>query len=199
MKRFHMARHWFWLAPVVFGLVFIAGGVYMMQQGRDARNEVKDAIVSENIITSEDASIPNVLVDDADTAKAQSSAIKEHTLKITGGETYATLDRYVSADGKGTTSNGAEALIVQGNPVPNPARNTAFQAAALRTSLNVAVMGFKVSDLVVGLGAFLVVMGIMNILFLAPTVYYAAEIANERDDAKTPTTEGITGRPAPQA
>jgi hypothetical protein len=181
MKVFTLARHWFWLAPIVLGVAFIAGGLYMVSEGRSAKDEVRDAIVRENIVTSEDASIPNVPVTNAATAKAQAQAIEAHTLKTTGGETYATVDRYVAADGVGTTSDKEQALIVDGNPVPNPARNTAFQGAALRTSLNLAVMGFKVSDLVIGMGFFMVAIGGTFVLFLAPAVYYAAELANERN------------------
>ena len=154
-----LARHWFWLAPIAFGLVFIAGGIYMMSEGDKAKDEVRDAVIAENIVTPEDASIPNVRVDDADSAKAQADVIEKHYLKLTGGKTYAELDR------------------------EDPNRETAFRAATLRTSLNLAVMGFKVSDLVVGLGAFMIVMGVTNILFLAPAVYWAAEVANERASA----------------
>jgi hypothetical protein len=184
MKVFNLARHWFWLAPVVLGIAFIAGGLYMVSEGRSAKDEVRDAIVRENIVTSEDATIPNVPVTNAATAKAQAEAIEAHTLETTGGETYATVDRYVAADGVGTTSNREEALIVDGNPVPNPARNTAFQGAALRTSLNLAVMGFKVSDLVIGMGFFMVAIGGTFVVFLAPAVYYAAELANQRHGGK---------------
>jgi hypothetical protein len=184
MGLFNIARHWFWLAPVVLGVAFIAGGLYMVSEGRSAKDEVRDAVVRENIVTSEDASIPNVPVTNAATAKAQAEAIEAHTLKTTGGETYATVDRYVAADGVGTTSDKAQALIVDGNPVPNPARNTAFQGAALRTSLNLAVMGFKISDLVIGMGFFMVAIGGTFVLFLAPAVYYAAELANQRTREK---------------
>lgn len=180
MKVFNIARHWFWVAPLVLGLVFIAGGLYMVSEGRHAKDEVRDAVVRENIMTSEDASIPNVQVTNAATAKAQAEAIEAHVLKTTGGETYATVDRYVAADGVGTTSDKEQALIVDGNPVPNPARNTAFQGAALRTSLNLAVMGFKISDLVIAMGFFMVAIGGTFVLFLAPAVYYAAELANQR-------------------
>ena len=180
MKIFNILRHWFWMAPLVLGVVFIAGGLYMVSEGRAAKDEVRDAVVRENIMTSEDASIPNVPVNSAATAKAQAEVIEAHTLEATGGETYATVDRYVAADGVGTTSDKAQALIVDGNPVPNPARNTAFQGAALRTSLNLAVMGFKISDLVIAMGFFMVAIGGTFILFLAPAVYYAAELANQR-------------------
>jgi hypothetical protein len=157
----------------------------MVSEGRSAKDEVRDAIVRENITTSEDASIPNVPVSSAATAKAQAEVIEKHALETTGGETYSTVDRYIAADGVGTTSSRDEALIgPDGNPVANPARNTAFQAAALRTSLNLAVMGFKVSDLVIGMGFFMVAVGGTFILFLAPAVYYAAELANKRTDEK---------------
>ena len=173
MRYLSLARHWFWLAPVVFGIVFIAGGIYMMGEGRDAKDEVRDALIAENIITPEDASIPSVPVDDADSAKAQSDVIEKHYLELTEGKTYAELDR------------------------EDPNRETAFRAAMLRTSLNLAVMGFKVSDLVVGLGAFMVVMGVTNILFLAPAVYWAAEVANQREQTEARKTFPSTA--APQA
>jgi hypothetical protein len=184
MKVFNIARHWFWVAPLVLGVAFIAGGFYMVSEGRSAKDEVRDAIVRENIVTSEDAAIPNVQVTNAATAKAEAEIIEAHVLKATGGDTYATVDRYLAADGVGTTSDKAAALIVDGNPVPNPARQTAFQGAALRTSLNLAVMGFKVSDLVIGMGFFMVAIGGTFVLFLAPAVYYAAELANQRGGEK---------------
>ena len=184
MKVFNIARHWFWVAPLVLGVAFIAGGLYMVSEGREAKDEVRDAIVRENIVTSEDSAIPNVQVTNAATAKAEAEIIEAHVLKATGGDTYATVDRYLAADGVGTTSDKEQALIVDGNPVPNPARNTAFQGAALRTSLNLAVMGFKVSDLVIGMGFFMVAIGGTFVLFLAPAVYYAADLANQRTREK---------------
>jgi hypothetical protein len=200
MKMLSLARHWFWVAPVVVGLVFVVAGLYMLSEGNEAKDEVQDALVSENIITSEDAAIPNVVVDDADTAKAQSDVIKQHTLELTGGETYSTIDRYVAADGESTTNNRDEALLVEGNPVPNPVRNTAFQSAALRTSLNLAVMGFKVSELVMGMGVAFIVLGVMNILFLAPAVYWAAEVANERGAVRPAASqEDLPGTTATQS
>ena len=155
MRLLNAARHWFWLAPAILGIVFIAGGVYMILQGQDAKDEVRDAIYRENITTSEDASIPNQRVDDADTAKAQAEVIEGHVLEITGGKTYAELDR------------------------EDPNRPVVLNSVSLRTALNMAVMGFKISDLVTGMGAFMIVIGITHILFLAPSVYWAAEVASD--------------------
>jgi len=155
MRLLNAARHWFWLAPAILGIVFIAGGLYMILQGQDAHDEVRDAIYRENITTSEDSSIPNQRVDDADTAKAQAEVIEKHVQEITGGKTYAELDR------------------------DDPNRPTVLNSVTLRTALNMAVMGFKISDLVTGMGVFMIVIGITHILFLAPAVYWAAEVASD--------------------
>ena len=82
MKVFNIARHWFWVAPLVLGVVFIAGGLYMVSEGRAAKDEVRDAVVRENIMTSEDASIPNVQVTNAATAKAQAEAIEAQSSRL---------------------------------------------------------------------------------------------------------------------
>ena len=158
MNAVHIIRHYIWIAPMVLGLVFIGGGIYMMTAGQSAKDEVRDSIVSENIITSEDASIPNVLVDNAAKAKAEADVIGVHYLEITGGKTYADLDR------------------------DDPNRETAFRAVQLRTSLNLAVMGFKVADLVIGLGVFMIVVGASFIVFMAPAVFYSAAIANHYNE-----------------
>ncbi|MCH8815329.1 MAG: hypothetical protein IH957_09590 [Chloroflexi bacterium] len=72
---FRLARHYIWLAPVLLGIVFVAAGIYMVSEGNSAKNEVRDAIVAENIITTEDARIPNVQINSAATAKAQAAII----------------------------------------------------------------------------------------------------------------------------
>ena len=171
-----VVRHWIWVAPLILGVVFVAGGVYMMVEGQNAKNEVRDAIVAENIITADDASIPNVPVNSAATAKAQANVIEEHYLEITGGLTYAELDR------------------------DDPARETAFRAANLRTSLNLAVMGFKVSELVIGMGVFMIVIGAAFMLFIAPAVYYSVAVANHYNELiKKEEKERPAGGTAPQA
>jgi len=158
MNLVSIARHYIWIAPLILGFVFIGGGIYMVTEGRSAKDEVTDAIVSENIITSEDSAIPNVLVHDAATAKAEADVIEVHYLELTGGKTYAELDR------------------------DDPNRETAFRAAQLRTSLNLAVMGFRVSDLVIGMGAFMIVIGASFVIFIAPAVLYSARVANHYEE-----------------
>jgi hypothetical protein len=232
MNVFNLARHWFWLAPIVLGIAFIGGGLYMVREGRNAQDDVRDSIVQEGITVSEDApAFGGETVDSAGKADAQSDAILEHTLAATGGYLYAGIGRYLLPEGNymlpngtymtadgGTThdvalaekdSNGNATIVTtdetlaaknasdqpirawtsdsklaatdaNGKPVENALRNTAKDSAFLRTSLGVAVMGFKVSDLVIGMGFFMVAVGATFVLFLAPAVYYAAELANRR-------------------
>jgi hypothetical protein len=163
------ARHWFWIAPVVLGLVFVGGGAYMIREGRAAHNEIRDTLLLEDVTTSADASIPNVKVDSAATARSEAELIQAHVLEITGGKTYSQMER------------------------DDPNRPTVLNSITLRTSLNMAVMGFNVSDLVVGLGLFMIVIGVTHILFLAPAVYWAAEVAKEHEPPvvkKTTTAAG---------
>jgi len=232
MKLFNLARHWFWLVPIVLGVAFIAGGLYMVGEGRNAHDDVRDSIIQEDITVSADApAFGGETVDSATKADAQADVILGHTLAATGGYLYAQIGRYLlpegnymlpngtymTADGGTTqdvalaaTDDAGEPIIVttdealaaknasdqpvrawtsdsklaatdaNGKPVENAVRNTAKDSAFLRTSLGVAVMGFKVSDLVIGMGFFMVAIGGTFVLFLAPAVYYAAELANKR-------------------
>ena len=144
-------RRFMWLAAIVLGFVFIAAGAFMVSQGLSAKDTVHDTLVAERITTSEDASIPNAAVDDAATAQAQSDVIKTHVMETTEGKTYSELDR------------------------EDPLRATYLNSVSLRTALNLAVMGFKLSDLVVGMGAFIVVVGATNLLLTAPLLYWLRE------------------------
>ncbi len=150
-------RRLMWVVPIALGVVFIAAGVYMISEGRSAKDEVRQALVAEKVATAEDAAIPNAPVNDAATAEAQADIIREHSLKTTGGKTYAELSR------------------------EDPNRDVYLKGVTLRTALNLAVMGFKVSDLVVGMGAFMIVVGASNVVLLAPLLYWAREAATEAE------------------
>ncbi|HUF53557.1 MAG TPA: hypothetical protein VMR52_07265 [Dehalococcoidia bacterium] len=233
-RTLKLARHWFWLAPLVLGIVFVGSGIYMVVEGRAAHNDVRDTIIQEEITVADDApAFGGEVIDSPGKAQAQSDAILEHTLAGSGGYLYAQQGRFLlpegsymltrgtfmAASGDGVTTDVSSALTdddgnpvnvttdeslaakdasdrpvrawtnngelaakdANGSPIANPLRNTALTSANLRTGLGVAVMGFKVSDLVSGLGLFMIVIGVTHILFLAPATYYAAELANERE------------------
>ncbi len=244
-----LARHWVWIAPIVLGVAFIAGGGYMVIEGRSAHNQVRDTITQEQITVSTDApAYQGEVIDSAGKAQAQEDAILGHTLKATGGYLYAQLGSYALPSGTYTLPNGTymtaaggttqdktlaatdsagnpitttqdKALAAKdasgnpingwtsdktlaakdsnGNLIANPLRTTALTSAELRTSLGVAVMGFKVSDLVLGLGAFLIFIGLMNVFIMSPVTYWATVIADEheRNRVKAAASEAAKGAP----
>jgi len=157
-----MIKKLFPIALVVLGVVFLAAGVYTVGRGFDAKDQIRTELVAQNITTPEDASIPGVQVDSIATAKSMAAIIDKHALDSTQGLTYAEMGRFMTPDGNPAgTSNPDEAVKgADGNPLPNPLRNVAFQAATLRTSLYSSVMAFEVANLVTGLGALIVVLGL---------------------------------------
>ena len=149
------------IALVIVGLVFLGAGIYTTVRGFDAKAQIRAELLAQNITTTEDASIPNARVDDAETADAMADIIGVHALEATGGRTYAELGRFLAADGGDTSDEAAALKDSEGNPVPNPLRNVAFQASALQTSLHTSHMAFNVADLVSGIGVLIVVLGLV--------------------------------------
>jgi len=150
------------LALMLLGIVFLGAGVYTVTRGLDAKDQVRQELIAQQITTPEDASIPNARVDDVATARSMADIIGHHAEESTGGLTYSEMGRFMvdSGDPAGT-NDPAEAVVgADGKPVANPLRNTAFQASALQTSLYTSVMAFNVADLVVGLGAMMLALGV---------------------------------------
>jgi hypothetical protein len=131
---------WAWVGAVVFGLGLMGSGAFMVSEAFSARDDVRDALAAERIITAEDAEIPLASVDTAAEAKAQADIIQVHALRITEGKTYAELDRN------------------------DPRRNTYLQAVTLRTALMESYLAFKVSDLVAGVGAIVIFLGASHVV-----------------------------------
>jgi hypothetical protein len=130
---------WAWLGAIVFGVVLVGAGVFMVYEGRQAHDDVTDTLADERILTSEEAEIPLAAVDSADEAKAQADVIREHALEASGGRTYAELPR------------------------DDPARATYLNSVTLRTALMQSYMAFRVADLVMGVGAIVVLLGLSHI------------------------------------
>ncbi len=138
---------------IVVGLTMVATGSWVVSEGFSVKAEIEDALVKEQVITSGDAPIPGVLVQDAETAKAQQDAIETHTYGRWGP--YSSLDR------------------------EDPNRETYVTGLTLRNSLNMAVMGFGVADLAIAVGAIMIVLGTVTIGFAVP-VHYMMQRRRER-------------------
>jgi hypothetical protein len=150
------------IALMIFGLIFVGAGFYTAHRGFDAKDQVRDELIAQNITTTEDAAIPNARVDDPRTAKAMADIIDVHAREATGGLTYSEMGRFMAKNGDAAGTNDEKAALVgsDNKPVPNALRNTAFQASSLRTSLYASIMAFNVADLVIGIGAMLLALGV---------------------------------------
>lgn len=136
------------IALMIFGLVFAVAGGYTLSRGFNAKDQVKHELTSQRITIPQrvgadgkvDEAVPaqwsGKKVNNAASALAMSKVIEHHALTATKGKTYSEMDR------------------------TDPARNTAFQADTLRTSLMTSAMAFNVGDLVIGLGLMILVVGI---------------------------------------
>lgn len=152
---FFFRRHAPWLSSLILGLLLAGGGAYMVLQGLAVRNEIQSELRAERITTSKDAAIPGVLVEDAGTARAQADLIKEHTLGTWGP--YSELPR------------------------DDPRRAQFIDGVTLRTALNMAVMGFGVTDLVIGAGALVLLAGLATLVLATPGLYFLAGMLLARE------------------
>jgi hypothetical protein len=144
---------------LLVGVVLVGLGVYATSRGLDARDQVRAQLVAEELTTPAGASIPNARVDDAATATSFARFIDGAIKEATGGRSYNEVGRYLTATGSDTNDPAAAAVGAGGLPVPNPLRETAFEASVGTASLYTSVMAFHIGELAVGLGIVLLVLG----------------------------------------
>ena len=166
-----LKRH-LWVGALALGLLFIELGTLFMVTGLDAKDMIRTALAEENVTTGADAveyGVPaGVLVTDAKTAEAQTEVIKKHSFNRYGR--YTDMDR------------------------DDPNREAYLTGLTLRNSLNMAVMGFGVADLAIGIGAVIVLMGVGTLAFVAPVLYIT--IAKGEEEESTAKTGVVTPAPA---
>ncbi|MBP9803032.1 MAG: hypothetical protein KBD14_01850 [Candidatus Pacebacteria bacterium] len=128
---------------IITGLILIIGGVWGICF-------TYKNVSQENIVTGEDASIPNAKVIGPLTLKSQADIIREHTLKITGGKTYAQMPRQIpKLDEKGKEILDADGKVVL---VDNLSRSIWITATSLTTALNLAIMSYAFASLIILFG-----------------------------------------------
>jgi hypothetical protein len=149
------------IAASVFLILFGIGSIGI---GIAGVNEVRDKLAQENIVGTDDSSIPGQKVDTGSEAKAFAAVMREHALESTGGLTYAEMGRFASAanpdDPAGTSDEGAAAKDESGQPVSNGARNIWVTETALATALNVSFFAERVAFFSIAMGAMLLLTGI---------------------------------------
>lgn len=128
---------------IVAGIVMVCGGFWGI--AFTYKN-----VAQEKIVTPEDASIPGVPVRGPFTLKAQADIIRTHVLKSTGGKTFAEMPRQIpklDADGK-------PVLDADGKPimVANTVRDLWITATTLMTALNLGIVTYAFSALILFFG-----------------------------------------------
>jgi len=186
----------------IAGGVLIVFGVVAIFLGVTGYTTTRDAIKDEGI-TFGSADDPAVAkhasqwageqVATGDQARAFAKIMREHTLGITGGLTYAQMGRYQSAakpdDPAGTSDEEAAAMDESGQPISNGARNTWVTETALTTALNVSYMAERLSVFGMVVGVALLLTGI-GLVILAFAVFGRHERAKEAVRSTAPIAAG---------
>lgn len=159
-----MKRKIFEYGGIAASIVLIAFGIGSIAVGATGLNEVRDNLARENIVGTEDSTIPGQKVDTGSEAKAFADVMREHALESTGGLTYAEMGRFKSAanpeDPKGTSDEATALKDESGAPVSNGARDIWVTETALSTALNVAFFAERVALFSIVMGVALLLTGI---------------------------------------
>ena len=180
---------------IVFGVVAIFLGVTGYTTTRDAiRDEgITFGSADDPAVAKHASQWAGEQVATGDQARAFAKIMREHTLGITGGLTYAQMGRFQSAakpdDPGGTSDEAVAAKDESGQPISNGARNTWVTETALTTALNVSYMAERLSVFGMVVGVALLLTGI-GLVILAFAVFGRRERAKEAVRSTAPITAG---------
>ena len=177
-------------AGIAASIVLIAFGAGSLYMGFDGRERVRDDLAREQIVGTDDSTIPGQKVDTGSEAEAFAAVIRKHTLEATGGQTYAQMDRFLDENGKPTSDEAAAAKDPKtGEPVENGLRNMWINSTALSTALNTAYFAESVATFAIVMGFALLLTGIgflvLTVRILAP---FTAGAKTARTASAIPTT-----------
>jgi hypothetical protein len=116
-----------------------------------------DQAAAQNVVTPDDAAIPETPVRGPFTMWAQSDIITHHQLDNTGGLYYAEMEREIPQ----LDEAGQPVLDENGEPVmvPNEARASWINATALTTALGLGIVSYALSAFAIAVGVTLMVAG----------------------------------------
>lgn len=137
---------------IFFGLVLAGSGVWGLVF-------TYTNVARENITTPDDSSIPGVPVRGPFTLKAQADIIRTHVLGMTEGKTFAEMPRQIPE----LDAEGKPVLDKDGKPVmvANASRDTWITATTLITALNLGIVTYAFSTIVLLFGLFAIWTGVL--------------------------------------
>jgi len=146
---------------IVASVILIAIGIGAIYSGFDGRSQVRSDLAAEQIVGTDDSTIPGQLVDTGSEAQAFAAIIRHHTLEATGGKTYSQMGQYLDAKGNPTDDKAVAAIDPQTKkPVANQARQIWVTETALTTALNTAFFAERVATFAIVMGFALLLSGI---------------------------------------
>ena len=149
-----LLRRYLWVGGAGLASGLIVVGILFIVMAADAKAQIKAELASEQVMTSADAAIPGVPVTDARTAQAQADVIKAHSHERLG--LYSVMGR------------------------DDPNRQTYLNGVTLRNSLGLAVLAFGLSDLALGSGLVILILGLATLGFGVPVLYWLRAPESER-------------------
>ena len=167
---------------VAAGILLIAFGVAAIVLGYQGKNTVVSSLKEQQIVGTPDmttaaikdeakqaglpasiklptCNVAGLTVNNGTRARCFADYMRIHAYEATGGQTYATMPRYATEDGKGT-NDASKALLSDGRPVDNAARNVWVTETALATALNVSYMADQLGNFGIVVGIALLLSGI---------------------------------------
>jgi hypothetical protein len=181
-------RKVFQYGGIAASIVLIAFGIGAVYMGVDGRSRVHSDLAREQIVGTEDSTIPGQKVDTGAEAQAFAAVIRKHTLEATGGLTYSQMERFIGKDGKPTSDEKLAAISEQtGKPVENGLRNMWINATALSTALNTAYFAESVATFAIVMGIALLLAG----LGFGVLTFRALAPAATRKDERAPAMAAV--------
>jgi hypothetical protein len=176
-------------AGIAASLVLIAFGAGSLYMGFDGRDRVRGDLAREQIVGTNDSTIPGQKVDTGKEAEAFAAVIRKHTLEATGGQTYAQMGRFLDENGKPTSDEAAAAKDPKtGEPVENGLRNMWVTSTALSTALNTAYFAESVATFAIVMGFALLLTGIGFLVLTVRILPSTAGAKVARTASAVPTT-----------
>ena len=168
---------------IAAAVILIAFGIASIVIGANGRDTVRSNLGNEAIVGTPDmtpkaiaaeakaAGLKNVAlptksvagqsINTGSEARTFAQYMRIHALEASGGQTYAQMPRYATADGKGTNDEKAALKNPKsGQPVDNAARNVWVTETALSTALNTSYFAENVAVFSVVMGVALLLTGI---------------------------------------
>jgi len=166
---------------IAAAVVLIVFGIASIAVGANGRDTVRNNLATEQIVGTPDMtpkaiaaeakaaglkdvalptkSVAGASINTGAEARTFAQYMRIHALEASGGQTYAEMPRFATADGKGTNDEKA-ALKKDGRPVDNAARNVWVTETALSTALNTSFFAENVALFSIVMGVALLLTGI---------------------------------------